>query len=188
MEEGLIVAQSASSESRRFESCRLHQIQCSCEVQAERASGDRAQEGSRNVYLSGLTASRRHAAVTAGKDRHPPQCRRSSVGRAPRQEVCRWFKSNRLHHRRDLLPRSRTERKPAKVVFPVRCTKAAGRSNLCIGWHRLCKDERMRPTYRRRAEKFRGWFGCRRVRRKSEAKPVDVEAAWWRLSLDKAAV
>lgn len=30
-------------------------------------------------------------------------------------------------HRRDLLPRSRTERKPAKVVFPVRCTKAAGR-------------------------------------------------------------
>lgn len=59
---------------------------------------------------------------------------------------------------------------------------------LFIGWHRLCKDERMRPTYRRRAEKFRGWFGCRRVRRKSEAKPVDVEAAWWRLSLDKAAV
>ena len=115
-------------------------------------------------------------------------CRRSSVGRAPRQEVCRWFESHRLHHRRDLLPRSRTERKPAEVVFPVRCTKAAGRSNLCIGWHRLCKDERMRPTYRRRAEKFRGWFGCRRVRRKSEAKPVDVEAAWWRLSLDKAAV
>lgn len=37
----------------------------------ERASGDRAQEGSRNVYLSGLTASSRHAAVTAGKDRHP---------------------------------------------------------------------------------------------------------------------
>nr|DAZ11880.1 MAG TPA: hypothetical protein [Caudoviricetes sp.] len=67
------------------------------------------------------------------------------------------------------MPRSRTERKPAEVVFPVRCTKAAGRSNLCIGWHRLCKDERMRPTYRRRAEKFRGWFGCRRVRRKSEA-------------------
>lgn len=30
----------------------------------------------------------------------------------------------------------------------------------------------MRPTYRRRAEKFRGWFGCRRVRRKSEAKPI----------------
>lgn len=114
--------------------------------------------------------------------------RRSSVGRAPRQEVCRWFESTRLHHRRDLLPRSRTERKPAEVVFPVRCTKAAGRSNLCIGWHRLCIDERMRPTYRRRAEKFRGWFGCRRVRRKSEAKPVDVEAAWWRLSLDKAAV
>lgn len=100
----------------------------------------------------------------------------------------RWFEPNRLHHRRDLLPRSRTERKPAEVVFPVRCTKAAGRSNLCIGWHRLCRDERMRPTYRRRAEKFRGWFGCRRVRRKSEAKPVDVEAAWWRLSLDKAAV
>lgn len=123
-----------------------------------------------------------------GKTSTPPQCRRSSVGRAPRQEVCRWFEPNRLHHRRDLLPRSRTERKPAKVVFPVRCTKAAGRSNLCIGWHRLCKDERMRPTYRRRAEKFRGWFGCRRVRRKSEAKPVDVEAAWWRLSLDKAAV
>ncbi len=100
----------------------------------------------------------------------------------------RWFKPNRLHHRRDLLPRSRTERKPAEVVFPVRCTKAAGRRNLCIGWHRLCKDERMRPTYRRRAEKFRGWFGRRRVRRKSEAKPVDVDAAWWRLSLDKAAV
>ena len=115
-------------------------------------------------------------------------CRRSSVGRAPRQEVCRWFESSRLHHRRDLLPRSRTERKPAKVVFPVRCTKAAGRRNLCIGWHRLCKDERMRPTYRRRAEKFRGWFGCRRVRRKSEAKPVDVEAAWWRLPLGKAVV
>ena len=57
---------------RWFESNRLHQIQCSCEVQAERASGDRAQEGSRNVYLSGLTASSRHAAVTAGKDRHPP--------------------------------------------------------------------------------------------------------------------
>lgn len=36
------------------------------------------------------------------------------------------------------------------------CHKAAGRSNLFIGWHRLCKDERMRPTYRRRAEKFRG--------------------------------
>nr|DAL55343.1 MAG TPA_asm: hypothetical protein [Caudoviricetes sp.] len=54
------------------------------------------------------------------------------------------------------MPRSRTERKPAKVVFPVRCTKAAGRRNLCIGWHRLCKDERMRPTYRRRAVKFRG--------------------------------
>ena len=34
---------------------------------------------------------------------------------------------NRPCHRRDLLPRSRTERKPAKVVFPVRCTKAAGR-------------------------------------------------------------
>lgn len=44
----------------------------------------------------------------------------------------RWFESNRLHHRRDLLPRSRTERKPAEVVFPVRCTKAAGRSNLFI--------------------------------------------------------
>lgn len=57
---------------RWFESNRLHQIQCSCEVQAERASRDRAQEGSRNVYLSGLTASIRHAAVTAGKDRHPP--------------------------------------------------------------------------------------------------------------------
>lgn len=92
------------------------------------------------------------------------------------------------HHRRDLLPRSRTERKPAKVVFPVRCTKAAGRRNVFIGWHRLCKDERMRPTYRRRAVKFRGWFGCRRVRRKSEAKPADMDAAWWRLSLDKAAV
>lgn len=50
----------------------------------------------------------------------------------------RKFKSCCLHHRRDLLPRSRTERKPAKVVFPVRYTKAAGRSNLCIGWHRLC--------------------------------------------------
>lgn len=96
-------------------------------------------------------------------------CRRSSAGRAPRREVCRWFKSNRLHHRRDLLPRSRTERKPAEVVFPVRCTKAAGRRNLCIGWHRLCKDERMRPTYRRRAVKFRDWSGYRRVRRKSEA-------------------
>nr|DAV19858.1 MAG TPA: hypothetical protein [Caudoviricetes sp.] len=57
------------------------------------------------------------------------------------------------------MPRSRTERKPAKVVFPVRCTKAAGRRNLFIGWHRLCKDERMRPTYRRRAVKFRGWSG-----------------------------
>lgn len=115
-------------------------------------------------------------------------CRRSSVGRAPRREVCRWFKSNRLHHRRDLLPRSRTERKPAKVVFSARCTKAAGRRNLCIGWHRLCRDERMRPTYRRRAVKFRDWSGYRRVRRKSEAKSVDVEAAWWRLSLDKAVV
>ena len=90
-------------------------------------------------------------------------CRRSSVGRAPRQEVCRWFEANRLHHRRDLLPRSRTERKPAKVVFPVRCTKAAGRRNLFIGWHRLCKDERMRPTYRRRAVKFRGWSGYHRA-------------------------
>nr|DAI51393.1 MAG TPA: hypothetical protein [Caudoviricetes sp.] len=49
-------------------------------------------------------------------------------------------------------------------------------------------NKRVRPTYRRRAEKFRGWFGCRCVRRKSEAKLVDVEAAWWRLSLDKAAV
>lgn len=96
--------------------------------------------------------------------------------------------SNRLHHRRDLLPRSRTERKPAEVVFPVRCTKAAGRRNLFIGWHRLCRDERMRPTYRRRAVKFRDWSGYRRVRRKSEAKSVDVEAAWWRLSLDKAVV
>lgn len=92
-------------------------------------------------------------------------CRRSSVGRAPHQEVCRWFESNRLHHRRDLLPRSRTERKPAKVVFPVRCTKAAGRRNLFIGWHRLCKDERMRPTYRRRAVKFRGWSGYHRAER-----------------------
>lgn len=96
-------------------------------------------------------------------------CRRSSVGRAPRQEVCRWFESNRLHHRRDLLPRSRTERKPAKVVFPVRCTKATGRRNLCIGWHRLCKDERMRPTYRRRAVKFRDWSGYHRAFEKSEA-------------------
>lgn len=99
-------------------------------------------------------------------------CRRSSVGRArsvPGAGSRRWFKSNRLHHRRDLLPRSRTERKPAEVVFPVRCTKAAGRRNLCIGWHRLCKDERMRPTYRRRAVKFRDWSGYRRVRRKSEA-------------------
>lgn len=94
-------------------------------------------------------------------------CRRSSVGRAPRREVCRRFKSCRLHHRRDLLPRSRTERKTAKVVFPVRCTKAAGRSNLCIGWHRLCKDERMRPTYRRRAVKFRGWSGYHRAERNS---------------------
>lgn len=75
------------------------------------------------------------------------------------------FESHRLHHRRDLLPRSRTERKPAKVVFPVRCTKAAGRRNLCIGWHRLCKDERMRPTYRRRAVKFRGWSGYHRAER-----------------------
>lgn len=65
--------------------------------------------------------------------------------------VCK-FKSCCLHHRRDLLPRSRTERKPAEVVFPARCTKATGRRNLCIGWHRPCKDERMRPTYRRRAE------------------------------------
>lgn len=73
------------------------------------------------------------------------------------------FESHRLHHRRDLLPRSRTERKPAKVVFPVRCTKAAGRRNLFIGWHRLCKDERMRPTYRRRAVKFRGWSGYHRA-------------------------
>lgn len=39
----------------------------------------------------------------------------------------RKFKSCCLHHRRDPLPRSRTERKPAEVVFPVRCTKAAGR-------------------------------------------------------------
>ena len=95
-------------------------------------------------------------------------CRRSSVGRArsvPGADSRRWFKSNRLHHRRDLLPRSRTERKTAKVVFPVRCTKAAGRRNLCIGWHRLCKDERMRPTYRRRAVKFRGWSGYHRAER-----------------------
>ncbi len=96
-------------------------------------------------------------------------CRRSSVGRAPRREVCRRFKSCRLHHRRDLLPRSRTERKPAKVVFLVRCTEAAGRKNLCIGWHRLCKEERMRPTYRRRAVKFRGWSGYHRAFEKSEA-------------------
>ena len=68
-------------------------------------------------------------------------------------------------HRRDLLPRSRTERKPAEVVFPVRCTKAAGRRNLFIGWHRLCKDERMRPTYRRRAVKFRGWSGYHHAER-----------------------
>ena len=97
-------------------------------------------------------------------------CRRSSVGRArsvPGADSRRWFNSNRLHHRRDLLPRSRTERKPAKVVFPVRCTKAAGRKNLCIGWHRLCKDERMRPTYRRRAVKFRGWSGYHRAERNS---------------------
>ena len=112
---------------------------------------------------------------TKGATRSPKPCVVGSIPNCP----C---------HRRDFLPRSRTERKPAEVVFPVRCTKAAGRRNLCIGWHRLCKDERMRPTYRRRAEKFRGWFGCRRVRRKSEAKSVDVEAAWWRLSLDKAAV
>ena len=71
----------------------------------------------------------------------------------------RKFKSCCLHQRRDLLPRSRTERKSAEVVFPVRCTKAAGRRNLFIGWHRPCKDERMRPRYRRRAEKFRGWSG-----------------------------
>lgn len=68
-------------------------------------------------------------------------------------------------HRRDFLPRSRTERKPAEVVFPVRCTKAAGRRNLFIGWHRLCKDERMRPTYRRRAVKFRGWSGYHHAER-----------------------
>ena len=42
------------------------------------------------------------------------------------------FEPHRLHHRRDLLPRSRTERKPAEVVLPVRCTKAAGRSNLLL--------------------------------------------------------
>lgn len=83
----------------------------------------------------------------------------------PGADSRRWFNSNRLHHRRDLLPRSRTERKSAKVVFPVRCTKAAGRRNLCIGWHRLCKDERMRPTYRRRAVKFRGWSGYHRAER-----------------------
>lgn len=97
-------------------------------------------------------------------------CRRSSVGRArivPGDDSRRWFKSNRLHHRRDLLPRSRTERKPAKVVFPARCTKAAGRKNLFIGWHRLCKDERMRPTYRRRAVKLRGWSGYHRAERNS---------------------
>lgn len=106
----------------------------------ERASGDRAQEGSRNVYLSGLTASSRHAAVTAGKDRHPPSWRCGRVVIAfcnSRQEQpwvsgtgahgARRFESSHLHHRRDLLPRSRTERKPAEVVFPVRCTKAAGR-------------------------------------------------------------
>lgn len=99
-------------------------------------------------------------------------CRRSSVGRArivPGDDSRRWFEPNRLHHRRDLLPRSRTERKPAEVVFPARCTKAAGRSNLFIGWHRLCKDERMRPTYRRRAVKFRGWSGYHRAFEKSEA-------------------
>nr|DAQ37217.1 MAG TPA: hypothetical protein [Caudoviricetes sp.] len=61
------------------------------------------------------------------------------------------------------MPRSRTERKTAKVVFPVRCTKAAGRRNLCIGWHRLCKEERMRPTYRRRAVKFRDRSGYHRA-------------------------
>lgn len=70
---------------RWFKSNRLHQIQCSCEVQAERASGDRAQEGSRNVYLSGLTASSRHAAVTAGKDRHPPHADVAQSVRAPRR-------------------------------------------------------------------------------------------------------
>lgn len=120
--------------------------------------------------------------LAARKDEHPPpQCRRSSVGRAPRQEVCRWFESHRLHHRRDLLPRSRTERKPAEVVFPVRCTKAAGRRNLCIGWHRLCKDERMRPTYRRRAEKFCGipaLLHSARVPRRS------MDVVWWRQSYD----
>ena len=107
--------------------------------------------------------------------------RRSSVGRAPHREVCRRFETCRLRHRRDFLPRSRTERKPAEVVFPVRCTKATGRRNLFIGWHRPCKDERMRSTYRRRAEKFRGIPALRqpaRVPRRS------MDVAWWRQSYD----
>ena len=69
-------------------------------------------------------------------------CRRSSVGRArsvPGADSRRWFESNRLHHRRDLLPRSRTERKPAEVVLPVRCMKAAGRSNYYLAGPGLCK-------------------------------------------------
>lgn len=55
--------------------------------------------------------------------------------------------------------------KTATRGLPVRCTKAAGRRNLLIGWHRPCNEERMRPTYRRRTEKFRGWSGCHHAKR-----------------------
>ena len=37
------------------------------------------------MYLSGLTASSRHAAVTAGKDRHPPHADVAQSVRAPRR-------------------------------------------------------------------------------------------------------
>ena len=153
---------------RWFESNRLHQIQCSCEVQAERASRDRAQEGSRNVYLSGLTASSRHAAVTAGKDRHPPHADVAQSVRAPRRvdavgsspTVCTIGVTSCLAAARSVSLR--------KWSFLCAVRKRQDEQYL-LGWHRPCKDERMRPTYRRRAEKFRGWFGCRCVRQRSEA-------------------
>ena len=54
------------------------------------------------MYLSGLTASSRHAAVTAGKDRHPLKADVAQSDRAE-QGKCRvpgrWFEPNRLHHR-----------------------------------------------------------------------------------------
>lgn len=107
--------------------------------------------------------------------------RRSSVGRAP-----------------DFVSRYVVGPSPTVCTIGVTSCLAAARSVslrkwsfLCavrkrqdeeiIGWHRLCKDERMRPTYRRRAEKFRGipaLLYSARVPRRS------MDVAWWRRSYD----